>query len=440
MRKQILAVSLLLAVLFTGCAGKAETAESTAVEETQTEAPAATEIPQTEKTAVEEKTQLTGKTNPENSILLFDRMTEGEENYVFSPLSLNFALGLVAEGASGKTKKEIDVYLGTEDYAPVAEAYLNYIGAQSKEQYVEELLQYVGNGFEGTFRRKINIANSLWVNRDRGQLTEDYKNRVENFYKAKVESFSFKDAKKITQKINSWCKGETGGMIPEIVSEEDFNEMVAIVLANALYFESPWQDEWNLDEDTESFSLQNGEVKKVRYLRSDGDRYYENEYATAFGSYYSDGKLFIGILPKQEGSFTLESLDIPDLLKNERTSDYSSIRCKMPELDFESEYDLKKALLKLGVSEMFSESAELERMTGRDDLYIGKAKQKAKIELNEKGTKAAAVTVMVGLAMAAPDTISRKAEVYLDRPYAFLIYDEAQEQILFLGKVADPSN
>jgi len=263
---------------------------------------------------------------------------------------------------------------------------------------------------------------------------------IENFYKAKAESFSFKDTKKITQKINSWCKGETGGMIPEIVSEDDLNEMVAIVLANALYFESPWQDEWNLDEDTENFSLQNGEVKKVRYLKNDGDRYYENEYATAFGSYYSDGKLFIGILPKQEGSFTLESLDIPDLLKNDRTSDYSSIRCKMPELDFESEYDLKKALLKLGVSEMFSESAELERMTGRDDLYIGKAKQKAKIELNEKGTRAAAVTVMVGLAMAAPDQISRKAEVYLDRPYAFLIYDEAQEQILFLGKVADPSN
>ena len=156
--------------------------------------------------------------------------------------------------------------------------------------------------------------------------------------------------------------------------------------------------------------------------------------ATAFSCRYKNGLDFIGILPKQTGDFTIESLDIPSLLESE-TYDYD-VTARMPELKFDSSFPLNNALSAAGLMGLFD--IETANLSGISDgrLYVTEVLQKTSLELDKDGTKAAAVTMVApGNMMPMP---KEKKEVALNRPFAFMIYDSEEEQIVFLGKVTEP--
>lgn len=159
--------------------------------------------------------------------------------------------------------------------------------------------------------------------------------------------------------------------------------------------------------------------------------YFENDAATAFKYGYRNGLYFIGILPKETGDFTIESLDIPSLLESE-TYDYD-VYARMPRLKFETSLPLSDALSAAGLSELFDmENANLSGIS--DDFYVSDVLQKTSLELDEYGTRAAAVTeFLVGAALP-----REERHVNLDRPFAFMIYDSEEKQIVFLGKVTEP--
>ena len=111
----------------------------------------------------------------------------------------------------------------------------------------------------------------------------------------------------------------------------------------------------------------------------------------------------------------------------------------MPKLNFESEFPLTDALKAAGLSDLFSpDTADFTSMQKNTDdkLFISEVLQKTKLELDDKGTKAAAATaVIMNEGMAIDEQPKETREVYLNRPFAFLIYDEGNEQIVFMGKV-----
>lgn len=363
---------------------------------------------------------LTGS-NTENSIRLFDAISADKKNAMFSPISLNMALGLIEAGANGDTKTALDSYLQTENFADFARSYMQL----AKDKYT----------FKSEYKNRKNvleIANSFWADHAL-PVSTDYKQIVSDMFDAEIQSVDFANKNKTLGKINGWVNDKTHKMIPSILS--DYSEETAAVLINTIYFESAWSDEWHINTDNkESFTLTDGTTKELPLMYNGGDSYFENDKATAFSSRYVNGLEFIGILPKESGEFTLESLDIPSLLESE-TWDYD-VSAVMPRFAFDTAFGLKDALSAAGLDVIFDENKADFSGISDVDLWVSEILQKTRIELDENGTRAATVTaeIMAGNAMPMP---RERRTVRLDRPFAFMIYDNEQDQILFMGKVTE---
>lgn len=361
--------------------------------------------------------------NTLNSIRLFDAVAADRNNTMFSPISLNMALGLIESGANGDTKAALDSYLRTENYADFAEEYIKFAKEhRTKEGRVSE--------WETIPDSVLEFANSFWAD-NALPVKEDYKQRLAAKFGAEIANLDFSDTVGTLNKINGWVDEKTHNMIPSVLNDLDPN--TAAVLVNTVYLESAWINEWMINEDNkESFTLADGTVKEIPLMYSLCSKYYENEHAEAFGCGYMNGLTFIGILPKESGEFTLEGLDIPALLKSE--SGGYGVSAVMPRLNFETELDLKGALAAAGLENIFGEKADFSGISDMG-LFVSNILQNTKLELDENGTKAAAATVV--LADTAELEPNDRKTVRLDRPFAFMIYDSGKDQILFVGKVSE---
>ena len=125
-------------------------------------------------------------------------------------------------------------------------------------------------------------------------------------------------------------------------------------------------------------------------------------------------------------------LDIAGLLESE--PEYDEVNCKMPKLNFETTAELSDILSRIGLENVFSDDADFSGIADKA-VHVSSVLQKTKLELDENGTKAAAVTAVTMECMSAMDTDPIIKDVELTRPFAFLIYDSANEEVLFMGKV-----
>ena len=354
----------------------------------------------------------------ENSVKLTDKIAaeNRNKNIMLSPTSLNFALGMIAEGAKGETKEALKEYLGTDDFAAYA------------KQYMENIKKYNSDEENYGYKSKLKIADAVWADDDL-KLQDAFKKSVSSNFSAKVENLNFSNTDKTCKRINKWCDKNTEGLIPKIITPDTISKDTELCLTNSLYFESGWNgDPWTVSNKKEKF----GDKEKTKYMTCAGDRYYENDKATAFGRNYANGLSFIGILPNEEGDFTLEDLDIESLLKSE--PEYDEVDCKMPKLNFETSATLNDMLSDLGLENIFSNDADFSGIADKN-TKVSAVLQKTKLELDENGTKAAAVTaaVMECMSAMAPNPVVKSVE--LTRPFALLIFDEMNNEILFMGKV-----
>ena len=393
------------------------------VETTPTE-----EVTPTEPTEVIPPVETAKNKNNMSAAILDLAYTESQNNTMFSPLSMDMAMAMVSEGA-GANKALFNEFLGKDDYAEYAKTYFSYLESLNRES------TFSYGGYETVFE----IANSLWLNKDYN-LQNKYTEKVMNYY-AELDNLDFIDRATAVKKINDWANEKTHEMIPQLLSESDLTEYTKMVVVNAVYFESPWTEPWLVSSNTSTFKKFDESELQLNMLKTTNGLYYENEYATAFGATYRNGLQFIGILPKEKGDFRLQDLDIDSLLASE-TNKYDVIS-QMPKFKFDNTIDnLVAHLTELGYGELFAQDLlpEIAQEDGKDvSLFISKIIQADAIELDENGTKAAAATAIILDKNAAFIEPPETKEVILDRPFAFLIYDPQMEQIVFMGKVVDPS-
>ena len=347
----------------------------------------------------------------EKEAALVEKLEKQDQNILISPLSLNMALAMTANGASGKTKKEIAAYLGDS-----IASYNIYVKKNYKSS-VEEL----------------QVANSIWVAKDADyELNKTFSTKLKKFYQAK--GFEVKFGKPATaKKINNWVKKNTGGMIPKLL--DSTSPQTEAILANALYFDAQWMNKFSHDATAkDTFTNSNGKEVKTDFMNGKGSDYFSNDLAEGFSRYYQNSRFeFIAILPKEGVELDLEQIGLESFLAS-RTSDYI-VTVSMPKFEFDFSADnLKTALQDMGIKQAFSANAKLDKITSTGkQLKIDDVIQKAKIIVEEDGTKAAAATGMVVVGSAL-DQRERK-NIKLDRPFAFLIYDNQADSILFIGKV-----
>lgn len=335
-----------------------------------------------------------------------------KENTCVSPLSIAAAFGMVANGAKGETKTELEALLGAD--------------VQTINAYFARLMQ------KSSESKELHVANSVWSRKNAVTIENEFLNVVKNNYLAQLYSAPF-DGETVKD-INNWVYNNTRGGIDKII--DDIDADTVLYLLNALDFEAEWKDKFEKNSVRSGTFYGVKSEAEVTMMYDSEQSYIETEKAKGFIKPYVGGEYkFAAILPDEDTSIDefLSSLTGESLTKILSGAKKTSVKIGLPKFDFENRFDLIPTLKKLGVNKAFSADADFAALgkTARGNLYIGEAVHKTHITVNEQKTKASAVTVIGGKDAAMPSTPS----VILTRPFVYMILDSSSLPV-FMGVIA----
>ncbi len=356
---------------------------------------------------------------------LYARYAASDDNVFFSPYSLSSALQMTYEGAKGTTADEMRsvLHLSSDDAA-----------RQATETAFIEAMNAPGKPYE------ISVANAIWVEKTY-PLLEEFTTVVENVYFAEANNVNFitdPDASRIT--INNWVSEKTKTRIQDLLPPNSINGGTRLVLTNAVYFKAKWVEPFKPELTQKAdFHLTPKDVVPVDMMSQDGTfLYMGNEMAQVLELPYQgeDLSMFI-VLPRVNDIKACEAaFDQNTLRQWTSTLKGTRVALSLPKFKVAAEYKLKKDLIELGMKAAFS-NADFSGMTGEPDLFIAEVYHKAWVAVDEDGTEAAAATAVVMEAGSMPS--APEAEFYADHPFIFFIQEKKTGQILFMGRVMDPT-
>ena len=357
------------------------------------------------------------------------------ENVVYSPLSLYYALALAAAGAEGTTREEMLDVLGYET--------IESLTADCKTSF--EALYHVTNEannkpnewgeYDTDTRYRLSIANSLWIDNSLSVKETFTKSGVQNFYAdifmGDLQSQETADAKAL------WVKERTNGRI-EPEAEPAVSEALLSII-NTIYFYDEWASRFDKELTEEDiFTCTDGTEVTCDFMNmkmgSHGFRKGEN---------YTESSLFL-----KNGTMTFylpdEGVDVRELAADEETLDrilngdleYTSgeVTWQVPKFSYGSEMSLADMLKAVGMEDAFAESADFSGISDDGPLFISKVKQNAHLGIDEDGVEGAAFTEILFCGAAMP---TGKAEMILDRPFLYTVRNNGQ--IVFVGICENPT-
>lgn len=359
------------------------------------------------------------KTITDFSVQLFKECYVDGENLLISPVSVMASLGMCTNGAEGETLRQMEQVLGVD-----------------RDTLNKCILGYMSNLAQSE-KSKLSMANSIWFKDGLKGVNNGFLQTNANYYGAEIYQRKFdEDAK---NEINKWVDDKTDGMIKKI-QEEDIPEETVMYLINALSFDAEWEKIYQSHSVREGiFTTETGTEKQVTFMHSTEGLYLEDEDTTGFIKYYKGRDYaFVALLPKEN----IRMADYVDILSEKKignlmdTSSNGMVFAKLPKFSYDYTIELNKALKTMGMSDAFDFSkADLSGIASGDEgnIYISKVLHKTFISVDEKGTKAGAVTATSTDNGAAPDY----HEVYLDRPFIYMLIDCKSNTPFFIGIVSD---
>lgn len=349
---------------------------------------------------------------------MFKKLSEEEKqkSTFVSPFSISTALSMTYQGARGETKEEMKEVLGYQglDINKVNETYKNYI------RYVTQMDDI-----------SVNIGNSIWV-RDGYAVKDPFIKTNQNMYGAGVFERDFSD--KTVTEMNDWINKETNGKVKEMVSPP-IEPSVKMYLINAIYFKGDWKHQFKKENsEEETFHVTKGNSKTVSMMfKQETVQYNEGPDYKAIEMPYGEGNTSMyAVLPKEGtplGSFISEMSKEKwsNIIKGMETQEEVNISFPKFKVEYGTK-NLSKSLKSLGMKRAF-DNADFSGMSD-SGLRINRVLHKAFIEVNEKGSEAAAATVVE---MNESASASQPKTFKADRPFFYVIADNKKESILFMG-------
>ena len=356
------------------------------------------------------------------AIRLFKASEESGKNTLISPLSVLCALAMTANGAEEETLQQMEEVLG-----------------MTNEDLNLYLYSYMKNLPQGD-KYKLSLANSIWFTEDeRFTVNQDFLQANADYYGADIYKAPFNEQTK--KDINNWVKQNTDEMIPEILDRVPVDAIMYLV--NALAFEAEWSAIYKKDQVREGvFTKEDNTKQNVDFMYGSEGTYLEDENAAGFMKYYKGGKYaFVAMLPDEGvsvsdyiASLTGESVNA--LLTNpQHTTVYTAI----PKFETEYSVEMSEILKDMGMPKAFDpNNAEFEGLgtSSAGNIFISRVLHKTFISVGEKGTKAGAATV-VEMADGAAAEPQEPKEVYLDRPFVYMLIDCENNIPFFIGTMMD---
>ena len=353
------------------------------------------------------------------AVELFKKTLTKGENSLVSPLSVMLALAMTANGANAQTKTEMETVLG---------------GGMTVEDLNQYLYAYVKN-LPSNEKAKLNIADSIWIKDDGSfEVKPEFLQTNADYYGAAAFKAPFDD--KTLADINEWVKNNTDGMIDKILDKID-PDMV-MYLINAVLFDAEWQAQYNTGDVFDgTFNAYDGTKENAKLMSSTENLYLDDGKATGFVKNYAGGKYsFAALLPNEGVSIDdyVNSLTGDGLVATLKGVKEASVQAQLPKFNYEYKIKMNDALAALGMPTAFTSGADFSKMSNlpAGKLVIGEVIHKTYIEVTEIGTRAGAVTE-VGMQLTSMPIFDHT--VTLDRPFVYVIVDNATNLPIFIGTV-----
>jgi len=369
--------------------------------------------------------------NNQFALDLYSKYKIKDENIFFSPYSLTSALSMTYEGAKGTTAEEMQKVLHLpSDINKVRNDYLNIYNKLNIEDKPYKLF----------------VANALWAQKDY-TFSKDYFDNVEKYYNGKVTNLDFKtDTENSRLTINNWVENKTNDKIKDLIPKGILTQDTKLVLTNTIYFKANWTLPFDPGTtNDQDFNLNSGNKIKVKTMHQTANyNYMENDELQMLEMPYQGNDIsMIVILPKQ-GRFD----DVENYLTSDNIAGWKNsmqdqeVDVAFPKFKFETKYLMKQDLINMGMPTAFTDVADFSGMTGKTDLKISEVIHQAFINVSESGTEAAAATavIMAPTAVFNPVDKPKPKEFIAEHPFIFIIQQKDTGNILFMGKVNNPSN
>lgn len=365
-----------------------------------------------------------------------------DENIILSPLSAQFALSMLQNGAGGHTLTEIQQTLHTTGYSlddvnRYNRALIDRLKAEPQiSDWEREEFAAIGKDPRDNYAR-VEIANGIWVRNDLPTFPEFFATNA-NYYDASASAVDFANPETYAR-LDQWAYEHTHGLIPSFGLEPDDKGDRAMVLANTLYFEGPWTCEFYGHENA-YFTNADGSKQWTDLMHHEflETHHYTDNFEMQRLNYGEDHRFCMNLyLPR-----TADARLTADEWRQLQTADEEAIvDFYMPKFCIEDHLDLVDVLSGMGIHDAFSRTqADFYAITPQG-LYVSDVYQKARIEVDEKGTAAAALTVIVspegGDGPGEDFKLPPRVEIRLDRPFYFTIEDCADHSILFMGHITN---
>ncbi len=361
---------------------------------------------------------------------LYRQVCGGEGNLFFSPYSVSTVLAMTVAGARGVTAAEMmDTLRVTRDQERLHPAFQALAGHLARIQDSGDVA--------------LRIANSLWPQDDE-PLREAFLSLAETFYGVSITPVDYKTAADAARvQINRWVEAQTEEKIKDLIPAGVLGPLVRLVLVNAIYFKGDWARQFDADRTADAaFRTAAGPAVTVPLMSQQADfPYGELESLQLLElPYRGDALSMLIVLPAMpDGLARLEESLTPEKLAQWRQALRTrEVQVFLPRFKMTASLNLNEPLGALGMEAAFDPSrADFSGISGPPGwLFIDSVLHKAFVEVNEEGTEAAAATgvVMRITSLPQPPPVFRA-----DRPFLFLIQERETGSVLFMGRIADPS-
>ncbi len=362
------------------------------------------------------------------ALKLYRNVSKKKGNLFFSPFSISDALAMTYAGARGDTERQMEDVLGffrpQERFHAAFSALIEKIFPKGpKKDYT------------------LRLANAMWGQKGYGFLPK-FINAIDRYYHGGFFPVDFVSKTEETrQKINLWVEKHTEKKIRNLIQKGDINPLTRLVLTNAIYFKGFWASQFKVkNTKSAAFHLEDGRSVSAPMMFQSGEfPYFESR----------NGKLQVVELPyagkaismiiflpsREEGLTRLEqSLSVKGVHTMTSSLRTRNVDVYLPRFRLNTKLYLSRILARMGMSDAFSEEADLSGMTGNKELQVSKVIHQAYVDVDEKGTEAAAATAVVIRLKA----MMSKPVFRANHPFLFMIIHKKTGSILFMGRVENP--
>lgn len=367
---------------------------------------------------------------------LYQALRTSDGNLVYSPYSISLAFAMTYGGARGETATQMAATLHYSLPEAQFHSALNALDldlAHRPDQAAD---------VDENQRFDLSIVNALW-GQDGWLFLPEYLDLLALNYGAGMRLVNFQNAPESARRqINDWVSDQTRKRIQNLIPQGAIDPATRLVLANAIYFKAFWQYQFDANRTSdEPFYLLNSATVSVPMMSDESGKdlaYAQGDGWQAVALPYKGGLTEMVILVPDAGTFESFEANLTAERHNEILSamETQKVILSMPKFTFKTRYGLSDTLIQMGMQDAFDPSlADFSGMDGQRILFIGDALHEAFVAVDEKGTEAAAATVVImGMGAMMPEGIV----LTIDRPLLFFIRDVPTGTILFMGRVVDP--